>query len=275
MNLKRYFQRIHYSGSTEPTLDTLSALQRHHVLSVPFENLDVQLGTPLTTDIEAAFDKIVMRNRGGWCYEQNGLFGWALSTLGFRVTRVAAGVRRDERGDKALANHLCLLVQLPDTGESTYLADVGFGGSMIRPIPLAEFQHRQDPFRIGLRQLDDGHWQFQETTSEDSVNYDFLATPGDEEALAQKCSQLQSDPESSFVLNVVAQQRTPDTHLSLRGRVFTRTSASGKESKTLQSGDEFVAALRNTFKLDVKGAGDLWPKIVARHDVLFGQPKEH
>lgn len=271
MNLNRYLQRIDYNGTTEPTPDTLSGLLRHHVLSVPFENLDVQLGAPLTTDIEEAFEKIVTRGRGGWCYEQNGLFGWALSSIGFRVTRVAAGVRRDERGDKALANHLCLLVQLPGDPEATYLADVGFGGSMIRPIPLAELQHHQDPFQLTLRKLDDGHWQFLEATSEDSVNYDFIAAPGDEEALAQKCTQLQSDPDSSFVLSFVAQQRTPDTHLSLRGRVFAKTSASGKETRMLDSADEFVQTLRTTFRLDVNGAGDLWPKIVARHEVLFGE----
>lgn len=270
MNLDRYLQRINYQGTAEPTIDTLAGLLRQHVLSVPFENLDVQMGVPLTTDIEAAFEKIVVRNRGGWCYEQNGVFGWALATIGFQVTRVAAGVRRDERGDDAHANHLCLLVQLPDNPDSTYLADVGFGGSMIRPIPLAELRHYQDPFHLGLRQLDDGHWQFREETSEDSMTYDFIADRGDEDALANKCSQLQTDPGSSFVLNFVAQQRTPDKQLSLRGRVLTRKSAPGKESRTLDTVDEFVGVLQNTFRLDVDGAADLWPKIVARHDVLFG-----
>ena len=54
--------------------------------AVPFENIDIQLGRSLTISVEDAFEKIVERGRGGWCYEQNGLFGWALSEIGFDVT---------------------------------------------------------------------------------------------------------------------------------------------------------------------------------------------
>jgi N-hydroxyarylamine O-acetyltransferase len=253
-----------------PSRDTLAKLLRCHILSVPFENLDVQLGFPVTTDIESAFDKIVGRGRGGWCYEQNGLFGWALTEVGFDVMRVAAAVRRDKRGTDALANHLCLLVRAPDDPECVYLADVGFGGSMIAPIQLETSRHEQTPFRIGLRQLDDGHWQFSEESGAGTMSYDFLAEPGDESAMSQKCTQLQTDPDSSFVLNFVAQKRMPETHVSLRGRVFTITTASGKETRTLQSRGELSDTLRNAFKLDGHGAADLWHRIVERHKVLFG-----
>ena len=83
MKLSRYLHRVGFSGSLRSSPSTLAELLRCHVLSVPFENLDVQLGIPVTMDAEAAFDKIVERGRGGWCYEQNGLFGWALSEIGF------------------------------------------------------------------------------------------------------------------------------------------------------------------------------------------------
>ena len=145
MKLRDYLHRIRFGGSVRPSLRSLAELQRCHVLSVPFENLDVQLGVPVAMAPEAAFEKIVARGRGGWCYEQNGLFGWALSEIGFDVTRVAAAVRRKERGDAALANHLCLLVRVPDDPRSVYLADAGFGGSMIEPISLKESQHEQAP----------------------------------------------------------------------------------------------------------------------------------
>ena len=211
-----------------------------------------------------------MRGRGGWCYEQNGLFGWALSEIGFDVTRVAAAVRRDERGDDALANHLCLVVRSPDSPDSVWLADVGFGGSMIEPIPLEASQHEQAPFRIGLQQLDDGHWQFREESGAESVSYDFLLEPGDESAMSEKCRQLQTDPNSSFVLNLVAQQRTPQTHVVLRGRVLTTNTASGKENRLLQSSGDLADTLKDVFQLDVPEAASLWPRIVARHKKLFG-----
>ena len=79
MNLQRYLDRIEYSGSIQPNLSILIALHEAHVFSVPFENLDVQLGKSLSICIEDAYEKIVNNTRGGWCYEQNGLFGWVLT----------------------------------------------------------------------------------------------------------------------------------------------------------------------------------------------------
>lgn len=270
VKLRNYLRRVGFGGSPRPSLDTLAQLLRRHVLSVPFENLDVQLGIPVPMDTEAIFDKIVERRRGGWCYEQNGLFGWALSEIGFDVTRVAAAVRRNERGADALANHLCLLVRTPGDPEFVYLADVGFGGSMIEPIPLEALSHEQAPFRIGLRQFADGYWQFEEEYAADSMSYDFLAEQGDESAMAEKSKQLQTDPDSSFVLNLVAQIRLPEAHVSLRGRVLTRINASGKETSLLHSPDELVDNLRNTFQLDVSEVANLWDRIVERHKVVFG-----
>ena len=162
MHLGAYFERIGFGGHAGPTLETLCDLQRRHTLAVPFENLDVQLGRTLSTDIREAYTKIVDRGRGGWCYEQNGLFGWALGELGFEVTRVAAAVMHEQRGDIATANHLALLVRTPDDRETVYLADVGFGGSLLEPIELAEADCEQAPFRLGLRRRDEGRWQYYE-----------------------------------------------------------------------------------------------------------------
>jgi len=74
-----------------------------------YENIDLQLGTPLDQNIERIFEKLVVRRRCGCCYELNGLLGWALTTMGFPVMRVAAGILRSESGDLALGNHLVLL----------------------------------------------------------------------------------------------------------------------------------------------------------------------
>lgn len=269
LKLQDYLQRIEYGGDIQPSPDVLATLLRCHVLTIPFENLDIQIGVPVTNNIESAFDKIVRRERGGWCYEQNGVFGWALSEIGFDVTRVAAAVRRNEPDASGPANHLCLLVRIPDDPRSTYLADVGFGGSMIEPIPLATASHKQTPFEIELRQLEDGHWQFSEESAANRMSYDFLAEPGDESAMSRKCNQLQTDPSSSFVLNLVVQKRTPDSHVTLRGSVLTTISTAGKETRTLESREELLQILRNVFRLDVPGTGDLWDRIVARHEVLF------
>ena len=269
MKLPLYLERIDYGGAIEPNFATLVALQEAHVCSVPFENLDVQLGRPLSIRIEDAFEKIVLNGRGGWCYEQNGLFGWALTQIGFGVTRIAASVMREKTGDASEASHLCLLVTTSESA-TKYLVDVGFGGSMIRPIPLLEAQYDQPPFSLGLDRLDDQYWQYWEDLGDGKFSFDFTEDPACELALAKKCEYLQSDPASPFVLNVVAQRRTRQQHFTLRGRVFSVSGPGGKESKTLDSPEALVSILANEFRLDVAGIADLWPKIVARHEQFFG-----
>lgn len=236
-------------------------------MSVPFENLDVQLGRPLTTRPEAAYEKIVERGRGGWCYEQNGLFGWALSELGFEVTRLSAAVMREARGPIADDNHLSLLVRCGDG--AAFLADVGFGGSMLAPLQFAECESSQPPYRLGLRSLDPECWQFWEDHGGGEFSYDFRAHAADETALSDKCDDLQSNPESSFVLSLVAQRRLPAAHLSLRGRVLKRVTSTGSEERRLESADELVAVLAGEFSLYVPEIADLWPRIVLRHNALF------
>jgi N-hydroxyarylamine O-acetyltransferase len=269
MRLQPYFERIGYTGGTTPDPATLRDLLQAHVRAIPFENLDVQLGRPLTTAVEEAYEKIVADGRGGWCYQQNGLFGWALSQIGFDVTRVAAAVMRVERGDEALANHLCLLVRCPGRS-GAWLADVGFGGGLYNPIPLAEEEHWQEPCRVGLRRIEDGWWRFAENFGDGDFSFDFSPEAADEAALSAKCEALQTDPDSSFVLNLVAQIREPSRHLSLRGRVLRIATADGIATETINSADELSETLASLFHLNVPGVVDLWPRILERHESLFG-----
>lgn len=266
MELSAYFARIGYSGPRTPALATLRALMRAHVAAMPFENLDVQLGNRVSVELPAVFEKLVGRRRGGWCFENNGLFGWALGEMGFDVRRISAGVMRAERGDAAMGNHLALLVTID--GEA-WLADVGFGGTMAAPLRLAVGEEAQAPFTIGLRQAG-GYWRFEEAYADGApFSFDFLADPADEALLARQCDALQSDPGSIFVQNLVVQQRQGNRHLTLRGRVLMERGAEGESRRTIESADDFVATLEGSFGLEVPGAATLWEKVCARHAVLF------
>ncbi len=264
MHLKDYFERIGFRGSACADYSTLAALQQSHSLAVPFENLDVQLGRPLTTDVEQAYCKIVENGRGGWCYEQNGLFGWVLSHIGFEVTRVAGAVMRQAHGHISAANHLCLLVRCPGTS-AQYLVDVGFGGSLFTPIEVTESAHSQPPFRLGLTKLPDGHWRFWEDLGNGEFTFDFLCEPASETVLAAKCDFLQTDPSSSFVRTLVAQLRSRDGHRTLRGRVLSIATPDGVTTRTLDSASEMAAVLDELFGLKVPEIAGLWPRIAARH----------
>ena len=265
--MRAYLDRIGFDGEPRADVDSLEALMRSHVCAVPFENLDVQLARPLTTSIEEAYRKIVERRRGGWCYEMNGLFGWALAEAGFGAMRIAAAVRDDLANDSRLNNHLVLAVRCPGD-DTTWLVDVGFGGSHFGPLKLGPTSVVHEPYELGIEQLADGRWRFRERHLDSELFYDFVASVADESALATKCIDLQTNPESSFVLNLVAQRRTPTTHRVLRGRLFSEKSRDGIVKRRLESADELVVTLAEQFDLDVPEAESLWPRIVARHEVL-------
>ena len=267
MELSAYLDRIRFDGSVRPDLATLRAIHRAHQYAIPFENLDVLLRHPLVLDPETNYRKIVCRRRGGWCYEMNGVMGWALKQMGFEVMRMSAGVMRMRAGDAQLGNHLCLLVCL----DQPYLVDVGFGGSLAEPLPLRAMEREDSPYRLGLSEAGDDYWRFAEIAhgDGDAFSFDFRVAPADEALLARKCQFLQTDPASPFIQNLVVQRRTADKHLSLRGRVLTTIHAARVDKRLLNSEDELVATLRDCFELDTPEAAALWPSICARHEALF------
>jgi N-hydroxyarylamine O-acetyltransferase len=272
LELSAYLHRIRYVGSVRPNLATLRAMHRAHQYAIPFENLDVLLRRPVVMDLEANYDKIVCRRRGGWCYELNGVMGWALKEIGFDVMRMSAGVMRVRAGDAQLGNHLCLLVCL----DQRYLVDVGCGGSLAEPLPLRVSEREDPPYRLWLNELDDSYWRFAEIAHGDGdpFSFDFRVAPADEALLARKCQFLQTDPASPFIENLVVQRRTADTHLSLRGRVLRAIHATRVDKTLLNSADELVATLRDSFDLDAPEAATLWPSICARHEALFAGTSE-
>jgi N-hydroxyarylamine O-acetyltransferase len=266
LNLEYYFDRIGFRGVAAPDLPTLRALHVAHNATLPFENLDVQLRQPVSLDPEAIYDKLVRRRRGGWCYEQNGLIGWALTQIGFDVTRLSAGVMRESMGDEQLGGHLCLLVQL----EQPWLVDVGFGGSLAQPLPLVRGNRLDTPYRIELSEIDSGYWRFTEQAHSEPFSFDFQAVPADERLLDTKCIWQQTNEASPFVKNLVVQRRHGDIHVGLRGRVLTHMDHATEHKTLLNSAEELVRCLRSHFDLDVPEAASLWPAICARHETLFG-----
>ena len=266
MQLQRYLDRIAFARPTAPDLATLQALHRAHALSIPYENIDVQLGRAVTRAPERAFEKIVMKRRGGWCYEMNGLFAAALEAIGFRVRRLAGAVMREALGAAAVGNHLVVLVDLDD---ETWLCDVGFGDGLIAPTPLAVGPIRVGHFHCAIEQTDDGWWRYRNDPAGGAPGFDFHEDVADESLLETQCRRLQSEPDSPFVQNLVVQRWENDRHVSLRGRVLQELSASGRSRRLIGDADELVDVLQRRFGLDTPETTALWPAILSRHEAVF------
>lgn len=148
--LSSYLQRIAFSETPQPTLACLKRIHRKHQENIPFENLDVLLGRSISIELDDIFQKLVIENRGGYCFEQNSLLAAALREIGFQVTPYIARVRW--LAPENVATPLSHMVLRVETEAGPQLADVGFGGiGLVEPIALdsREEQHRDfEPRRI-------------------------------------------------------------------------------------------------------------------------------
>lgn len=148
--LQSYLERVRYAGPVTADIGGVSSLMRHQLRAVPFENLDMRAGRPVSLAPEDFVAKIVPQRRGGVCYEVNGLFALALDALGVPCELLSA--RPLSYPDRRPRVHMALLVTLH---EERWLCDLGFGSHCLRaPLPLGRVNQEveQDGERFRLEQ---------------------------------------------------------------------------------------------------------------------------
>jgi N-hydroxyarylamine O-acetyltransferase len=219
---------------------TLRRLHRRHMLSIPFENLDQVQRVPVSTDPAAVFAKIVGGGRGGWCFEQNGLFCEALRAVGFRVDAVGATVGQPLPGE---LNHLALVVHLAEP----WLADVGFGFGPLEPLLLREGETRYAAatFRLSRRaEL----WTFE--MSNEGPGYVFTTRPRERGEFEPANRRLQVDADSPFVNRAFVARALEDGYHAVRDNEFLRwTRGELAQRFTLDDPSEMRRILSERFGL--------------------------
>ena len=119
--IQTYLARLGIREEVPRTLEGLARIQLAHKIAVPFENLDIVAGRPLSLDLNHLYDTIVVRRQGGVCAELNTLYNWLLYSLGFRV--VSYNARMLSPDTYLFRRHRILAVELEG---KTYTTDVGF-----------------------------------------------------------------------------------------------------------------------------------------------------
>lgn len=247
MDVQGYLRRIAYDGPLQPSAVNLRKLHRQHLFSVPFENLDIPLGTPIELELESLYEKIVVRRRGGFCYELNGLFGALLVELGFRVQMLSGRVRREDGGFGPEFDHMLLKVEL----DEPWLMDVGFGDSFVDPIV----------FRSGGADQVNGHryvvlpvgeeWQLLRQDQMGSVPlYMFRDVARGLEEYRDMCQFHQSSPESHFTRSWICSRATPDGRVTVANMRLIATSGRKREETQLSTEGDVRRCLRELFGVE-------------------------
>lgn len=244
--ISEYLNRIDYHGSLAPCLETLLELQRQHVYSVPFENLDLLRRLPPNLDRDFLFDKIVKRRRGGVCYELNTSFYYLLTAMGFSACQISGRCRLDA----PITGHVFTLVHLE---EGDYTADVGYGDSAVPPLRIdsgetvsayhiTSWLEREDEDLMRLYQQRPGQepvlqYQFSLTAREQADYMDtfrFSAAPGN----------------TFFSERHICCRYTPEGKITLRrGALTVERDGRVVESRPLASSEEIERCLREYFDL--------------------------
>lgn len=135
--IEKYLERIKYTKSINMDKHTLDGLQLAHLKNIPYENLDILNGIPLSLEAQALFDKIITHQRGGFCFELNGLYSNLLKSMGFKVTNFVGRFILGE-DEVQTRRHRILKVEAND---GTYICDVGVRGESTRA--CLEFVERE------------------------------------------------------------------------------------------------------------------------------------
>lgn len=247
-----YHERLGVGRPAQPGVAGLRALHAAHLESVPFENLDIHLGVPISLDPGALADKVLARRRGGFCYELNGLFAQLLVALGYRVTLRGARVWGDGGFGPPL-DHLVLAVRCEGDPDE-WLADVGFGSHSLHPLRAVAHLRQDDPggvFRVepaGDGDLDvvrDGTLQYRVEPHARSL--------ADFEAM---CWYQQSSPRSHFREGPLCSLQSARGRVTLSGRRLIRTERGVRHESVLGGDDEVLRTYRTVFGIELDRVPD-------------------
>lgn len=256
IDLEAYKRRIGFDGPVLPTLDTLARLIERHAAAIAFENIDVLTGRVPGLDVTSLQQKLVQRRRGGWCFEQNGLFLVCLKQIGFRVRGLEARVRVGVPVDVITGRtHMALRVSLDD---DDYLVDVGFGG--LAPLaPLRLDSRDEQPAAGDVHRLVDaeGELLLQAQTHEGwSDCYRLAAAEPHQVDYEIGNWFVATHPTAMLRKNLLVARAVPGGRLLLFNRQLSlrKAAASKPEERTLSTRGELADVLADGFGLQIDDA---------------------
>lgn len=249
--IEAYLARIGFASTPEANLATLKTLHQRHQQSIPFENLDVLLGRPISIEPDQAFEKLVTHKRGGYCFEQNTVFGTVLQTIGFKVRPSIARVRWGAQADQITPlSHMVLRVQ---TGTVDYLCDVGFGGvGLVHPIRFDTSESPSAPEEHRLRKREQ-QLVHQIKTRNDWKDV-YLFTPDTAHPIDLEVGNWFSHthPNAHFRNALLVSRLTPTGRKIITNTEFVERNWNGGQSRSLiKSQTELKRLLHSHFGMDI------------------------
>ncbi|XP_012880501.1 PREDICTED: arylamine N-acetyltransferase 2-like [Dipodomys ordii] len=276
MDIESYFERIGYKNSGKKLdLETLTEILQHQIRAIPYENLHMHCGESMDMALEAIFDQIVNRKRGGWCFQLNQLLCWVLTTMGFETTMLGGYVYIPP-AKKYGSDMTHLLLRVSINGKD-YIVDAGFGSSYQIWEPLELISGKDQPQVPSVFQLTEekGIWYLDQIRREQYVPdqefmnseileknkyrkvFSFTLEPRKIEDFKSASMYLQTSPTSLFVNTTYCTVQTADGTYCLMGFLLAHRKFSYKDNvdlvefKTLKE-EEIEEVLKTIFGISLE-----------------------
>jgi N-hydroxyarylamine O-acetyltransferase len=250
LQLQSYLNRIGIDKIKSPSLEFLTELQNGHMLSIPFEDLDIP-NKRIELELNKIFQKIIPTKRGGFCYELNGLFHWLLTLLGFKVDMLSAGVFNSQKKEFSPEfDHMTLLVHFSKINKN-YLTDVGFGDSFRKPIeiPGGEVNDISGHYRI---KDENNSLELQLENKNNWIpQYSFSLLPRKLADYKERCDFHQNSPVSHFRTRMLCTIATIRGRITLSNDSLTITEGNSKNKTNFKSREEFNFYLKKYFDIEL------------------------
>ena len=245
--LADYLQRI--GLDSVPAADRQGLSQLHHAqfFSIPFENLDIQLGRLIKLDSRSLIDKLIYKKRGGYCFELNGLLLMALETLGFSARPLLARVHLED--PPSGRTHQVNAVQL---GSETWLIDAGFGAGGPRfPMLMKDgWSHMQGGVGFRVLRKEPYGWIVQswESSWKDSYSFEEGWVSGPDIEVANFYTS--HSPQSHFTTMRTVSKPTDNGRTSLQNQVLTILHGDSEQVREVEE-SETLDVLAREFGLNL------------------------
>lgn len=148
--VKQYFERIGLVMPEEivPDADLLQKLTFHANISIPYENTQFLTKKIIPCDTDSLFQRIVVEKKGGICHDINGLFGWFLGELGYKVVPVGTTSFFDK-----IKTHVHKTLVVTDINGDEWICETAYASMFnnkcpIRFVPGLEQTFGDETFRI-------------------------------------------------------------------------------------------------------------------------------
>ncbi|WP_353255830.1 arylamine N-acetyltransferase [Hyphomonas sp.] len=233
----------------------LREIVQRHVARLAFCSVGPRLGDALPLDVASLHDRIVVRRRGGYCFEHNGLLYEMLEALGFEVTLYLARVIYNRDIQPGLT-HRITLVHLD---AERYLVDVGFGplGPDL-PVGLSQASVARGGrvFRVAEPRAGEFHLQTLKDGAFFSLYRFELASYGQADCeLGHFYSHRH--PAAVFVNNLVASRILDGEIRSLRNREYWVITPTGEQRRTISDGAGLQRLLATQFDIEISAEESL------------------